>query len=54
MFATTQANPRRTARQRSFALFVAGGILYVIGFGAPSILLGLGHGLAGSGFVGLA
>ncbi len=54
MFATTQSTTRSAARQRAFALWVAGGILYVIGFGAPSILLGIGHGLAGSGFVGLA
>jgi hypothetical protein len=54
MPATTQPTPCRTARQRSLALWVAGGILYVIGFGAPSILLGLGQHLAASGFVGLA
>jgi hypothetical protein len=54
MLATTQAAPRRAARQRWSALWVAGGILYVIGFGAPNLLLGVAHGLAGSGFVGPA
>jgi hypothetical protein len=54
MFATPQPANCSNARRRSFGLMLAGGILYVLGFGGPSLLLSMGHGHAGSGFVGPA
>jgi hypothetical protein len=42
------------ARRKSLGFVLAGGILFVIGFGGPSILLSMGLGRAGSGFSGRA
>ena len=54
MVTTTTSAGHSNARQRSLALVLAGGILFVIGFGGPSILLSAGLGHAGSGFAGQA
>jgi len=51
MLATTKSTACPSARAHSLALLLAGGILYVIGFGGPSILLSMGLGQAGSGFI---
>ncbi len=54
MLATTNLATCSNARRHSFGLVLAGGILFVLGFGGPSLLLSVGHGHAGSGFVGPA
>ena len=54
MVTTTTFAGHSNARQRALALVLAGGILFVIGFGGPSILLSAGLGHAGSGFAGQA